>query len=194
MGIFDRFQHPGHEADTAPAPAGPTAPTVVQIDASQLSRVFSAPLWLRDLGLLAWFLVGVALVLVGATWLLSITSTIVDPVVVGTVVAAVAAPVVSWLQRPVPARGRGGDRAARVHRARLPHLRARDRRDHRAVRADQGGRERGARQDPGLVQRQRRQRHLRRASGTAHAVSVSGSTLLQGVASGIEGLTSWSSS
>ena len=44
----------------------PEQPTVVKIDATALSRVFSAPMWLRDLGLLSWFLVGVGLVLVGA--------------------------------------------------------------------------------------------------------------------------------
>lgn len=38
---------------------------MVRIDATSLSRVFSAPMWLRDLGLLAWFLVGVGIVLVG---------------------------------------------------------------------------------------------------------------------------------
>src|SRR5207247_107613 len=38
--------------------------------ATSLSRVFSAPMWLRDLGLLAWFLVGVAILLVGVRILL----------------------------------------------------------------------------------------------------------------------------
>ena len=52
------------------AGGGAAGPTVVQIDATALSRVFSAPMWLRDLGLLAWFLVGVAVVLVGLVWLL----------------------------------------------------------------------------------------------------------------------------
>src|SRR5712691_10903933 len=77
--------------------------TVVQIDASSLSRVFSAPMWLRDLGLLAWFLVGVAIVLVGLVWLLGLTSTIVDPVVVGAILATVAGPLVTKMQgRRVP--------------------------------------------------------------------------------------------
>ncbi len=70
-----------------------------QVDAGELSRMFSAPGWLQDLGLLAWFLVGLGLVLVGAIWILGETSTIVMPVVTGTIVAAVAGPAVTWLQR-----------------------------------------------------------------------------------------------
>jgi predicted PurR-regulated permease PerM len=98
--IDHRKRHGGAEtpAPTEDAPAA-GARTVVEIDATFLSRVFSAPIWLRDLGLLAWFLVGVALVLVGAVWLLGITSTIVNPVVLGAVVAAVAGPIVGKLQR-----------------------------------------------------------------------------------------------
>ena len=93
MGFLDRFRHGA--TSSAEESAGPT---VVQIDATSLSRMFSAPMWLRDLGLLSWFLIGFALVLVGATWLLGKTSTIVDPVVVGAILATVAAPIVTWLQ------------------------------------------------------------------------------------------------
>jgi predicted PurR-regulated permease PerM len=82
------------------------AHTVVEIDAEQLkelSAVFSAPRWLRDLGVASWLLVGVAALLVGVTWILGLTSTIVEPVLVGLVVATVASPAVSWLQqRRVP--------------------------------------------------------------------------------------------
>jgi predicted PurR-regulated permease PerM len=70
----------------------------VQIDATSLSRVFSAPMWLRDLGLLAWFLVGVGILLVGLTWLLALTSTITMPVAVGAILATVAGPLVTKLQ------------------------------------------------------------------------------------------------
>jgi predicted PurR-regulated permease PerM len=59
--------------------------------------VFSTPDWLRDIGATAWLLVGVALFLVGAVWLLSLTQTIVAPVITAAVVAAVAAPIVTWL-------------------------------------------------------------------------------------------------
>ena len=92
--FFDRRR----AASEATAPAG-AEPTIIQIDATSLSRVFSAPIWLRDLGLLAWFLVGVALVIVGLVWLLGLTSTIVDPVAVGAILATVAGPVVTWLQQ-----------------------------------------------------------------------------------------------
>lgn len=104
MPLFDRFSRKhGGASDAVPAAAGPA---VVEIDATALSRVFSAPTWLRDLGLLAWFLVGVGLVLVGVVWLLGLTSTIVDPVVVGAILATVAGPLVTKMQ------GRGVPRAA----------------------------------------------------------------------------------
>ncbi len=95
-GFFERFrrgQSPGAE---------PTRRTVVEIDATSLSRVFSAPMWLRDLGLLAWFLVGVALLLVGLIWLMGLTSTITEPVLVGLVLATVAGPLVTKLQPRLP--------------------------------------------------------------------------------------------
>jgi predicted PurR-regulated permease PerM len=100
LGLFDRF------SKEHAAPAEAEGPTVVQIDATSLSRVFSAPMWLRDLGLLAWFMVGVALLLVGLVWLLGLTSTITVPVVLGAILATVAGPVVTALQR------RGVPRAA----------------------------------------------------------------------------------
>ena len=80
-------------------PASEGAPTVVQIDATSLSRVFSAPMWLRDLGLLAWFLVGVGILVVGLVSLLDLTSTIIVPVTVGAILATVAGPLVTKLQR-----------------------------------------------------------------------------------------------
>ena len=78
------------------------APPVVQIDAVQLqamSAVFSAPRWLRDLGLACWLLVGVTALLAGLVLLLGATSEITQPVVAGFVVAAVCTPLVSLLQR-----------------------------------------------------------------------------------------------
>ena len=71
----------------------------IEIDAAELTDVFAAPRWLRDVGFTAWLLVGVALFLVGAIWLLSLTHTIVLPVIAAGVIAAVAAPLVGWLQR-----------------------------------------------------------------------------------------------
>jgi predicted PurR-regulated permease PerM len=82
-------------------------PTVIQIDATSLSRVFSAPIWLRDLGLLAWFLVGVSILIVGVTWLLALTQVIVAPVLVGCILATVAGPLVAKLQARGIGRGGG---------------------------------------------------------------------------------------
>jgi predicted PurR-regulated permease PerM len=72
---------------------------VVQIDADQLSAVFAAPRWLRDLGLLSWFLVGIALLLTGLVFLLGATEAITQPVLAAFVVACVASPGVHWLRR-----------------------------------------------------------------------------------------------
>jgi putative heme transporter len=93
LNLRDRFSRGGQESAEA------EAPTVVQIDASSLSRVFSAPMWLRDLGLLAWFLVGVGILLVGLVWLLGLTATITEPVLVGAILATVAGPLVTKLGR-----------------------------------------------------------------------------------------------
>jgi predicted PurR-regulated permease PerM len=71
----------------------------VEIDTRELSGMFATPTWLRDLGVMAWLLVGVAGVLVGAVWLLALTSTIVIPVVTAAILASVLAPVVRWLSR-----------------------------------------------------------------------------------------------
>jgi putative heme transporter len=99
-GFFDRFRHGSSEpADAAePAEAAPER-TVVEIDASSLSRVFAAPMWLRDIGLASWFLVGFGLLLVGIIWLLGLTAAITEPVLVGTILATVAGPLVSKMQR-----------------------------------------------------------------------------------------------
>ena len=71
----------------------------VEIEASELSGMFSPPSWLRDLGILAWLLVGVAGMLVGAVWLLALTQTIVVPVITAAILASVLAPVVRRLSR-----------------------------------------------------------------------------------------------
>ncbi|HTE62601.1 MAG TPA: AI-2E family transporter, partial [Solirubrobacteraceae bacterium] len=60
---------------------------------------FAAPRWLRDLGFSSWLLVGFVLVIVGLIWLLGQTSTIVMPVLLATVLGAVAGPAVGWLER-----------------------------------------------------------------------------------------------
>ena len=65
-------------------------------------RFFAATPWLRDLGRTSWLLVGCVLLLAGLIWLLDQTFTIVGPVIVATVVAVVAAPVVDTLARHMP--------------------------------------------------------------------------------------------
>ena len=59
--------------------------------------LLTAPRRLRALGVSAWLLVGIALVTAAAIWLLSLTETIVMPVITAGVVAAVTSPVVRWL-------------------------------------------------------------------------------------------------
>jgi putative heme transporter len=81
------------------ADAGKTEDEIVEIDPGQLSELFATPRWLRDMGLTAWLLVGVTLLLVGAVWILSLTHTIVLPVITAGVVASVASPLVGWLGR-----------------------------------------------------------------------------------------------
>ena len=70
----------------------------VDLGSIELTGVFAAPAWLRDLGFAAWLLAGVTIVLVGLIGLAALTSTIVVPVVVASVVAAVLSPVVRWLE------------------------------------------------------------------------------------------------
>jgi putative heme transporter len=75
--------------------------------AHDLTGLFVAPRWLRDLGGSAWLAVGVTLFVVGAVWVLALTQTIVAPVITAAVVAAVSSPVLRWLgSRGVP-RGLG---------------------------------------------------------------------------------------
>ena len=93
-----------------PAPAEAAAavePRPDPLDPSNLIRVFRPPQWLRDLGLMSWFLVGILALIVALTWIANITATIVEPVAVGGVVAIVAAPLVDWLQRHHVKRGLG---------------------------------------------------------------------------------------
>ena len=90
---FPRFRHED--------PKPPPEPQVVQLDPHQveaLESVFSAPRWLRDLGIASWLLVGAAGVLVGLVFLMAATATIVDPVVAGLILAVVSAPAVSWFK------------------------------------------------------------------------------------------------
>jgi len=97
-----------HHPPTPPPAVGPRTAEhqVIELDTDQLralSNVFSAPKWLRDAGLASWLLAGVALLIVGLTWLAATTAAIVDPVIVGLIIATVASPAV------------GGSRARSSH-------------------------------------------------------------------------------
>ncbi|HEY1285357.1 MAG TPA: AI-2E family transporter [Solirubrobacterales bacterium] len=96
--IRGRLRRPGAEP-------GGDVDEVIEIEAGELSGLFAAPGWMRDLGFSAWLLVGVAAALVGAITLLSLTQTIVLPVVTAAIIASVASPLVDLL------RGRGVPRA-----------------------------------------------------------------------------------
>jgi putative heme transporter len=84
---------------------GEKAEEFVEVDPAELTGLFTTPSWLRDLGLTAWLLVGVTLLLVAVVWLLGLTHTIVMPVITAGVVAAVAAPLIAWLNRHGVPRG-----------------------------------------------------------------------------------------
>jgi predicted PurR-regulated permease PerM len=88
---------PGHRRTTDARPE-----QLARLDAAelgQLASVFAPPRWLRDLGRASWLLVGVAALIAALIWLLGKTSVIVGPVLVGLVVATVAAPLVTALHR-----------------------------------------------------------------------------------------------
>src|SRR5690349_24510895 len=80
---------------------------VIEIDPGALSGIFAAPKWMRDLGFSSWLLVGVAAALVGLIWLLSLTQTIVMPLITAGIIASVTAPMVGWLRRRGVPRGIG---------------------------------------------------------------------------------------
>jgi predicted PurR-regulated permease PerM len=88
---------PGDPKD--PASGEPlTAPDqYIKVDSAALESVFVAPKWLRDVGFTSWFIVGAALVLCALVGLLALTSTIVMPVLVATIIAAVTSPLVAKL-------------------------------------------------------------------------------------------------
>jgi predicted PurR-regulated permease PerM len=80
----------------------------IEIDPNQLRGIFSVPGWLRDIGMMAWLLVGVGVLIGGLIALLGLTQVIVAPVIVASVIAAVASPLVAWLSthrvpRPIAA-------------------------------------------------------------------------------------------
>jgi predicted PurR-regulated permease PerM len=88
-------------------PAGHGEEEVIELEPGELSGIFASPQWLRDLGFSAWLLVGVGAALVGLIWLLSLTQTIVMPVITAAIIASVASPLVDRLRRIGLPRGIG---------------------------------------------------------------------------------------
>jgi putative heme transporter len=66
---------------------------------AERQRLFAPPSWLRDAGRAAWLALGLVLALLGLLGLLALTSSIVLPVITACLLAAVAGPLVAWLQR-----------------------------------------------------------------------------------------------
>jgi predicted PurR-regulated permease PerM len=85
----------------------PAEDEAIEIEPGALSGLFASPQWLRDLGFSAWLLVGVGAAVVGLIWLLSLTQTIVMPVITAAIIASVASPLVDWLRRHGLPRGVG---------------------------------------------------------------------------------------
>jgi len=79
----------------------------IEIDPLALRGVFTVPNWLRDLGVMSWLLVGIAVLIVGAVYLAALTQVIVVPVIVAAVIAAVASPLVASMHRHRLPRGLG---------------------------------------------------------------------------------------
>jgi putative heme transporter len=95
---FRRWGGSSSERGAAP----PDELALVELDDAELgalSTAFAPPRWLRDLGRASWALVGFVLFLVAVIWVLGQTATIVVPVIAGLVVATVATPIVSQLER-----------------------------------------------------------------------------------------------
>ncbi|TMK57840.1 MAG: AI-2E family transporter [Actinobacteria bacterium] len=85
----------------------PPEDQAIEIEPGALSGLFAAPQWMRDLGFSSWLLVGFGAALIGAIWLLSLTETIVLPVITAGIIAAVASPLVDWLSGHRVPRGVG---------------------------------------------------------------------------------------
>lgn len=96
------WRHKDRAAPRAPETAASVAePQALKLDEGQLrelSSVFAAPRWLRDVGIASWLVLGLTLLIVSVMFLLALTSVIVEPVLIGLVLATVSTPVVSWLE------------------------------------------------------------------------------------------------
>ena len=180
-----------HHPPQASAEAQPEADALSGLTTRELSRMFRAPPWLRDLGLLAWFIVGVGVILVGIIFLLAAISTIVLPVVAGTIAAAVASPIVAHLHARGLPRALGAALvllmllALGVVIALLVFAGIVENGDEIRAAADKAlNKVEGWAHDAGA------QGTSGAKENVSKAVPNAGGTLLQGLAAGIEGLTS----
>jgi len=71
----------------------------VEIDPTELTGLFNIPDWLRNIGMMAWLLVGITLLISGLIWLGAMTQVITIPVIVAGIVAVVGSPAVGWMAR-----------------------------------------------------------------------------------------------
>jgi predicted PurR-regulated permease PerM len=88
-----------HAGEGKPGAAVGQPDEYLELDAEQLSGIFATPRWLRELGVMSWLLVGVAVMVVALVWLLTLTETITGPVITASIIAAVLSPVIGLLQR-----------------------------------------------------------------------------------------------
>src|SRR5215213_9855099 len=93
---MDATSLPRERVDAAPGDPAASWPGAA---VSGRERLLAPPRWLRDLGTSAWLITGIALVTLAAISLMALTRTIVMPVITAGVIAAVASPIVGWLER-----------------------------------------------------------------------------------------------
>lgn len=92
--IRGRLRRHGDERD-----ASALEDEYIEVDPGELTGILSVPGWLRDVGLMAWLLVGIGVFVAGMIWILGLTEVIVAPLIAASVIAAVASPLVAWLAR-----------------------------------------------------------------------------------------------
>src|SRR3954454_6284434 len=78
-------------------PAGPGTPQTWAVEETRAPAA-NAPAWLTTLGVSAWLVVGIFVVILGAIWLLALTSTIAEPLIFGAVVGAVGGVLVDRME------------------------------------------------------------------------------------------------
>jgi putative heme transporter len=186
------MRHRRTRAQTADE-AGEAAARPDAIDPAQLSDLFSAPKWLRDLGFMMWLLVGVGAVLFGLVWLLGLTASITVPVILGCVCSAVAGPIVARLQRHGVPRAGGAAIVllglvvigVLIVLLVLGGLASQSEEINKALNSA-SAKVQGWLKDAGIGTSDA----AKTTDGTKSAVSGAGKTLVNGVADGISGLTS----